>query len=255
MRIRPTCWCGLIAVSSLFSATTTQAQFYSNPNQQQQGGTRGNTGGTGGTGGSGSSSMFGGSGSNGSAAFGSSGTGQQGLGQIGFGNTNSNRNNTGTQGPNGFLGVNNNTNNFLGRNTQGQQANQNQNGQRGNRGQRGMDQELQNILNGNGQFGGNNANATKSTGVRPRQKVAFEHPTLQSPAVVTKITDRFGKLATRFPHLKGVDLSVDDDGVIVLRGAVDSENSARVTESLVRLEPGVKNIRSELTYPPPAAAE
>lgn len=259
MSIRPTRMCGfLVAAGAVFAAIHVDAQIYIVGQSPQGSASSGSTGGA-----SSSSSMFGstgGGGNTGSSAFGSSSTGstgQQGLGQIGFGNTGqTNRNATGAQGQSGFLGANNNTNNFLGRNTQGQQANQNQNAQRNNRGgQRGLDQELQNLLNGNGQLGNSNANASKNTGVRPRQKVAFEHPTLKAPAIVTGLEDRFGKLSIRYPHLKNVELSVADDGIIVLRGAVDSEHAAKVTESLVRLEPGVKSIRSELTFPPPAAVQ
>jgi len=253
MSICPTWLCGsIVAAGAVLAAANAEAQGFFNTNQQG-----GYPSGSTGTGGS-TSSMFSNTGfGNSSSAFGGSSagaTGQQGLGQIGFGNTGqAGRNATnGMQGPTGFLGANNNTNNFLGRNTQGQQANVNQNQQRGNRGQRGLDQELQNLLNGNGQFG-NNANTSRNTGVRPRQKVAFEHPTLQGSAIVAGLEDRFEKLGTRYPHLKGIELSVAEDGAIVLTGAVDSEHVAKMTVSLVRLEPGVKTVRSELTFPPPAA--
>jgi hypothetical protein len=184
------------------------------------------------------------------------GTGQTGMGrgQTGMGGTNTGMGTT--QGATGFLGANNNPNNFLGRNTQGQQGgNNNQFGQGGRGGgQRGMDQSLQNLLNGGGQYGQSNANSRTPT-VRPRQKIAFDHPTFTMPVVVQGIGTRFAKMSTRYPHLKTVELTPGDNGVVVLRGTVDSLNTAKVTESLVRLEPGVKSVQNELTFPPPAAAE
>jgi len=253
---------GLITATGLSSSVYAQGYF----NQPS---------GTGSSKNSGSSSMFN-SGSTGSTGMGTTGFGSTGMGansmgmgatngfgqnSTGFGATNQSGFGTGQQGQNGFLGANNNPNSFLGRNTQGQNANQsgaNQTGQRNNRGQRGQNQNIQNLLNGNGngQFGGtNNTQNTKTNTVHPRQKVAFDHPTVQTASVVTGITGRFEKLSKRFPYLKGVELTAGDEGVVVLRGSVDSENAAKVTESLVRLEPGVKVVQNQLTYPPPAVAE
>jgi hypothetical protein len=269
--------CGLLATAMLVlsaapamaqrSGSTSTAGAFSQATSMFQSslqgtGTGGLTG-TGATGGFGASSFGSSMGQAGMGGAGgmTGGMGQGGMGQTGGLGMTGGLGATGAAGQstNGFLGANNNPNSFLGRNTQGQNANfnTNQGGQR-NRGgqQRGLDQQLMNLLNGNGQgqYGGNNLNS-QNTGVRPRQKIAFEHPAVPSHAVVTTVQTRFVKLSDRYPHLKGVDLTVAEDGVVVLRGEVASQHQAKVTESLVRLEPGVKTVRNELSYPSAPAAQ
>jgi hypothetical protein len=238
---------GLLIAPSAFAQRTGGNQ--TNPNGMTSGSggmfgtTSSQTGNTGFGASAGQSTGFGVGGGN--TGFGT-GQSQAGRNAQGFGQT----------GNTGFLGANNNTNNFLGRNTQGQQGNFNNNqfGQNRGGGQRGLDQQLLNMLNGGGQGGANSANS-QNTGVRPRQKVAFEHPTRETPTVVKGIESRFSKMPSRHSYLKSVEVSAGDDGSVVLRGSVDSENAARLAENLVRLEPGVKSVRNELRYPPPPAAE
>lgn len=210
-----------------------------------------------------SSSMFNSGGGTSSSAFGGSsfgttsmsGGGATGAGQtgaLGAGrNTQARGATTGlnTQGANGFLGANNNPNNFIGRNTQGQQAttaNTNRQNFRGGQ-QRGLDQSLLNLLSGANQNTGTSSNRTNT--IRPRQKVNFEHPTLQAKVVVDNVKERFQKLSTRYPHLKTIELIPAEEGRVILRGQVESENASKLAESLVRLEPGVKSIQNELRYP------
>uniref|UniRef100_A0A7C4QLY8 BON domain-containing protein n=1 Tax=Schlesneria paludicola TaxID=360056 RepID=A0A7C4QLY8_9PLAN len=214
----------------------------------------------------GGSSMFnsGGAGSSGSSFATSSfnttsmsGGGGMATGQTGMtGQTGRNTGGVNAQGANGFLGANNNPNNFLGRNTQGQQAvtttNQNRQNFRGGQ-QRGLDQSLLNLLNGGAQNAGNTNNRTNT--IRPRQKVNFEHPTLQTSVVVNDVKVRFEKLATRYPQLKQIELIPGEGGIVILRGEVASEGDSKLAESLVRLEPGVKSIQNELTFPTPYSAE
>jgi hypothetical protein len=184
-------------------------------------------------------------------------TGQTGMtGQTGRNTAGRNTGGASAQGANGFLGANNNPNNFLGRNTQGQQAvtttNQNRQNFRGGQ-QRGLDQSLLNLLNGGAQNAGNTNNRTNT--IRPRQKVNFEHPTLQTSVVVNDVKVRFEKLATRYPQLKQIELIPGEGGIVILRGEVASEGDSKLAESLVRLEPGVKSIQNELTFPTPYSAE
>jgi hypothetical protein len=49
-------------------------------------------------------------------------------------------------------------------------------------------------------------------------------------------------------------ISANFDGkVVVLRGTVKDEEEARTAEGIVRLTPGVRSVRNELTYPAPAS--
>lgn len=211
-----------------------------------------------------SSSMFNSGGSSGSSAFGGSSFGTTAMGgggatrpgqtaAAGTGrNTQTRGATTGVnaQGANGFLGANNNPNNFIGRNTQGQQAttaNTNRQNFRGGQ-QRGLDQSLLNLLSGANQNTGTSSNRTNT--IRPRQKVNFDHPTLQAQVVVDGVKERFQKLSARYPHLKTIELiPAEEEGRVILRGQVKSENESKLAESLVRLEPGVKSIQNELRYP------
>jgi len=81
--------------------------------------------------------------------------------------------------------------------------------------------------------------------------VAFEHPTLQMAEVLSSIEGHFKKLSTRHPSLSAVKLTTAEDGDVVLTGEAASRADAKMAESLVRLEPGVRGVRNEMTYPAP----
>lgn len=49
----------------------------------------------------------------------------------------------------------------------------------------------------------------------------------------------------------GVQVQVADGNTVVLRGAVRDEDEARLVEGMVRLTPGVRGIKNELTFPKP----
>lgn len=215
------------------------------------GGMGGSGMGGGGLGGSG----FGGSGMGGSGMGGSGmgGTGTFG-GQSPFGQTGATGMN-GQQGQQQFLGRNTNTNQFLGRNVQGvgqNGMNQNTTNRRG-LANRGGNQA--NNINNQQQGGPANARgqANQLPPIRPRQKVAFEYSRPQLAAVSTKLEVRLNKMPVF--QGKSVKLSVDPSGEVVLKGNVPSARDAKLAENLARLEPGVYNIRNELTYPTDAADE
>lgn len=241
MRTRWTICAGLAATCLLVIGNDATAQTRGNTGQNGQGG--------------GSTSMFSGGGS--SSAFGSSslgGAGQSGFGQTGNTGFGQNRNTGfGTQNQNnGFLGRNTDPNAFIGRNNQGQTGNLN--GQTGNLGRgnqgnrRQLDSNLMNMLNG-GQQGGGQQN--QQPVIRPRQKVAFEYPQPQLTSIVVATQKRIEKLAVRYPHLRDVNVTQEEDGTVVLRGTAPSESDAKVAENMLRLEPGVRRVRNELVFPLP----
>jgi len=49
---------------------------------------------------------------------------------------------------------------------------------------------------------------------------------------------------------RGIDVQMDGS-VVVLRGAVRDEDEAKTAEGIVRLTPGVREVRNQLTYPSP----
>ncbi|WP_373651514.1 BON domain-containing protein [Schlesneria sp. DSM 10557] len=168
------------------------------------------------------------------------------------GNMNNGMNAMGQQGQ-GFLGVNTNPNNFLGRNVQGQgqngMMNQNMGGNRRGGGNRGnpnggmFNNQQQQGGMGVG-FGGAQRQAPP---IRPRQKVAFEHTPAHLPTVSTKLETKLNKMTSL--KSSNVKLSVSPEGEVVLRGHVASAERAKVAEIIARQEPGVRKVRNELTYP------
>lgn len=196
-------------------------------------------------GGFGSGGMGGGFGGIGGTGANRGGTG---FGNSGFGNNQGNN-----QG--GFVGRNTNPNQFVGQNqmTGGNQgllnsgnARQNLLGALGNRS--GAQNSSQN-------FNPSNSGQNSAPMLRARQKVAFDFPKPPHTEIQTVVQTRITKLSTKNPALKDVTFLLDHRGTLVLQGEVASESAARLAAKLVRLEPGVKAVRSELTYPPSAAEE
>ena len=57
--------------------------------------------------------------------------------------------------------------------------------------------------------------------------------------------------STMISNPAGVQLAMADGGTVVLRGAVRNQDEARTVEGMIRLTPGVRAIKNELTYPRP----
>jgi len=141
----------------------------------------------------------------------------------------------------------------------GAPAGMQQPGQTGQFGQMGNRQGQPNRNNANRRAGQNRnqgnqagtagaANQQKTT-VRPQLLVAFDYPHPDAEQNRTSIATRFSKLAGS--EFKGVQVETDGD-VIVLRGEVDSARTGRMAAIFARMEPGVKNVRNELTVTEPS---
>jgi hypothetical protein len=208
-------------------------------------GTAGSSGGFG-------SSGFGSAGSGmGSGGMGSGGMGSGGMGGMGQGGMG------GQQQGGNFLGVNNNQTQFLGRGNTGQQGGMGQNGMNqfgnngGNRGgNRGNNLNTMNSMLGNS--GMNSGMNRQQPAVRPRQKVAFDYPVPKTDTLHVNLKSQLDRISLRHPGMSNVLLSTEPSGELVLRGAVKSEADAKRAVNLVRLEPGVRSVRNELTFPPSA---
>lgn len=242
--MRPTLF-ALVGASLL--SQSAYAQFSSNT------ATRTTTGGTGTTGTGATANSAGASGASGTSGgmFGrSQGTGTSGFGQTGQGGQGGNAQgrtiNTQSQlgvNPNGFLGQGNNQQNFIGRN-QGQNNSQN----RQNNNNRGQGNFGQNDNNQNGQ---GQQNQDPKRAIRPQLRVAFDEAPRPTTEIRSTLQPRFDSLS-QTPSLRGVAYELDTEGVVVLRGTVDTPSQRRLAENVVRLEPGVKKVRNELTLNEPA---
>ena len=68
-------------------------------------------------------------------------------------------------------------------------------------------------------------------------------------------TDIRSTLLTRFegqnqnPALRGVAFEMDSEGIVTLRGEVETTAARQLAANVVRLEPGVRKVVNELTVP------
>ena len=155
----------------------------------------------------------------------------QGLGQT----TNTNQ---------GFIGRNNQANQFIGRGAPTQGANQGR-------------QQNRSI---NRRTGGGNANrnfgqrsGTQQTPIQPRLRVAFTFQKTQMAAVSRSLRTHLDRVVVRKPSLKSVNYDLNDQGVLTLRGEVETIDDGKLAAALFRLEPGVRKVTNELTVKPATA--
>jgi hypothetical protein len=114
------------------------------------------------------------------------------------------------------------------------------------------------IGGGAGSAGGITVNLTDPGGQIAPLARQIAYPAVsrfQPPAVVpnTVQLEVRGMLdrSTAIANPAAVQLAMADGGTIVLRGAVRDRDEAHTVEGMVRLTPGVRSIRNELTYPRP----
>ena len=118
------------------------------------------------------------------------------------------------------------------------------------RGGRNQNQNINSI--GNGQ--GNNAEPQAQVRIRPQ--ISFNYSTRPTPTVNSAIQTQFTRITRRGSDFSNIDFELGDAGVVVLRGTVPSDQTARLAAALVRLEPGVRTVRNELqTVPSPTPVE
>lgn len=190
------------------------------------------------TGAAGATSGFGGAAAGGGAANRAAGTGQPtyGLAQPTQGNA-----------QNAFIGGRGQQQQFIGGNQRtGQQQNnrqQQQNNRQNNNGQ-----------NDNNQNGQGQQNQDPKRAIRPQFRVAFDELPRPTTEIRSTLQPRFDSLS-QSPALRGVAYELDAEGVVVLRGIVDTPSQRRLAENVVKLEPGVKKVRNELTLNEPPATK
>jgi len=210
-----------------------------------QGGTGGISGSLGGTGFGGATSGAGGaSGLSGLGGAGGLGGGLGGSGGLGGG--------TGAAGSASGLGANPfgaTSGGFVGRNGTTMAGNA-QAGQTGG--------NARNTTRGGNQFGGgsnnfqnnqsngNNGGAqSKSSSIRPRQRIAFDFNPRTPDKIATIVAARFDRIGEKNRVFKGIEIRVIEKEVI-LSGKVKTFNQCKLAEILLRLEPGVRVVRNEL---------
>ncbi|MEO2049909.1 MAG: BON domain-containing protein [Pirellulales bacterium] len=84
--------------------------------------------------------------------------------------------------------------------------------------------------------------------IHPRQEIAFQYPERDKSALSGVVRGRFGQLVHRNASLQWVAIEITPQGAAVLTGIVSDENSKKLAEILVSLEPGVRKVVNKLTF-------
>jgi osmotically-inducible protein OsmY len=104
----------------------------------------------------------------------------------------------------------------------------------------------------------NNRRSTKKTVQNPAQparvevKVAFTPPRPSSNQMALDIRTRLAKLLAA-NHMSQPTVNIEGD-TVVLSGTAASENERDVISQLLAIEPGIRNVRNEMTVGLPADA-
>ena len=107
-----------------------------------------------------------------------------------------------------------------------------------------------------GGFGGANSNAQSGVVVPVTRQssytatLSFKAPVATMPQVAADLRGTLDR-STMLSNPRGVDLTMDG-AVVVLKGNVGSDDEVRLVENMVRLTPGVRDVRNELKVAPPS---
>lgn len=89
--------------------------------------------------------------------------------------------------------------------------------------------------------------AAQQQQVRIRPQVSFPFQTRPTAAVHSSLNLSFNRITNRGPDFANIQFSSNGQGQVTLRGSVPNEQAARVAAALVRLEPGVRSVRNEMS--------
>lgn len=97
------------------------------------------------------------------------------------------------------------------------------------------------------------ASTSQNRPYAPRLRVDFDRPAVAATALAGTLSNRLAGLLNQNRVQGQLELAVEDSTAI-LRGTVASTKQRTLVEQLVRLEPGVGQVRNELQVTPPAAS-
>jgi len=167
------------------------------------------------------------------------------LGGLGILNGQSQLSNGSSLVGNGFVGRADNANEFIGRRatdggtgTNRLGRNTRTNPRNARAGQRGND------VNNDGNV---TAQRQQTVRIMSRQRIAFNYPAVSDSAVASKLQTRFNDGMKERIEAKNLSLDLDKDGVLTLHGEVPTADAKELAEMIARMEPGVRDVRNELT--------
>jgi osmotically-inducible protein OsmY len=95
------------------------------------------------------------------------------------------------------------------------------------------------------------SNRPRRKSIRPRHMIAFAYQPRSPSEVSQLLKSRLENIAESNPEFTGITAEVGDDGQVTLIGHVASTDTCRLAEIVVRLEPGVRSVKNELTVKAP----
>ena len=104
-------------------------------------------------------------------------------------------------------------------------------------------------------FGAFNTGTAQSTrpAIRTRLRSAINVPPMSVPQVQANATRRFRSVTSR-PSLSGINVTMQDRTAII-SGVVASPSDRRMSELLIRLEPGVSRVENQVIVSPQSPAD
>ena len=99
-------------------------------------------------------------------------------------------------------------------------------------------------------FGNQNTNSQSSTPtIRTRLRSAVKVPPMAPTQIQRAATQRFRTLPSN-SRMRGVNVSMQQGGTAVISGVVSSPRDRRMSELLMRLEPGVRSVENRVIVQP-----
>ena len=103
-------------------------------------------------------------------------------------------------------------------------------------------------------FGGGNSSNQQNNGLSTGRQIAytatlkFAAPSIPVAQMQTDLRDIIDA-SNSIANARGVNVTAGTGGVVVLEGNAKDEDEARLIEGMIRLTPGVKDVKNELKYP------
>lgn len=110
-----------------------------------------------------------------------------------------------------------------------------------------MFSQLQNLANQNRN---NNTSNTVQQRMRPTLQLGFAPAAIDSTALQSTLQTNLASIPQLGDRAQNVRSVADSTGVVTLTGTVANEDDRRMMELVMRLEPGVREIRNELKVAP-----
>jgi len=200
-----------------------------------------------GMGGFGSSMGMGGMGSGGMSGFGSMGSGMSGFGNSGMGGMGSGNSTFGNQGMG--AGANTGGQSFVGRDSADMASTWNQMGQAGAQ----FFNQMNRGMNRNNRQNADDQVENPPQRMRVTLQVAFTANRPTPSELTNSLRTRLGRILAA-QNIVAPQFTMEGD-VAVLGGVAATESQRLVLEKLIAMEPGVREVRNEMTVVPVTATE